>query len=102
MKILKILISVPLNKINFERFDIKIYLNFFDKIQIYYIREGIEFKKDKIFNNKKIEIFKVENYFQLLKLLFINKEKIYLDYTLPGLKSLFLTQKNVLQGCSTE
>ena len=53
MKTLKILISVPLNKRNFERFDIDIYLNFFDKIQIYHIHEGINFKKDKIFNHKK-------------------------------------------------
>ena len=65
MKTLKILISVPLDKRNFERFDIDIYLNFFDKIQIYHIHEGIDFKKDKIFNHRKIEILKVDHYFQL-------------------------------------
>jgi hypothetical protein len=90
MKTLKILISVPLDKRNFERFDIDIYLNFFDKIQIYHIHESIDFKKDKIFNHRKIEILKVDHYFQLFKLLFINKGDIYLDYTLPGLKSYTL------------
>ena len=87
MKTLKILISVPLDKRNFERFDIDIYLNFFDKIQIYHIHEGINFKKDKIFNHKKIEIFKINNYLKLFQLLKIEKGPIYLDYTLPGLKS---------------
>ena len=87
MKTLKILISVPLEKRNFERFDIDIYLNFFDKIQIYHIHEGINFKKDKIFNHKKIEIFKINNYLKLFQLLKIEKGPIYLDYTLPGLKS---------------
>jgi len=87
MKTLKILISVPLDKRNFERFDIDIYLNFFDKIQIYHIHEGINFKKDKIFNHKKIEIFKINNYLKLFQLLKIEKGPVYLDYTLPGLKS---------------
>ncbi len=90
MKILKILISVPLDKRNFERFDIKIYLNFFDRIEIYHIHEGIDFKKDRIFNHKKIKIFNIKNYFQLLSLLSIDKGTIYLDYTLPGLKSYTL------------
>ena len=47
MKTLVILISIPLVKRNFKRFDINIYLNFFDKIQIYHIYEGIDFKKIK-------------------------------------------------------
>tara|TARA_A100001015_G_scaffold62685_1_gene69167 strand:- start:121 stop:1245 length:1125 start_codon:yes stop_codon:yes gene_type:complete len=90
MKTIKILISVPLDKRNFERFDIDIYLNFFDKIEIYHIHEGIDFKKDRIFNNKKIKIFNINNYLQLLGLLLIDKGTIYLDYTLPGLKSYTL------------
>ena len=73
MKTLKILISV-FHKIYFERFDIDIYLNFFDKIQIYHIHEGINFKKDKIFNHRKNEIFKSRSLLiNVLKLLFINK-----------------------------
>ena len=87
MKTLVILISIPLVKRNFKRFDINIYLNFFDKIQIYHIYEGIDFKKDKIFNHKKIKIFKINNYFELFKLLKINEGTIFLDYTLTGLKS---------------
>ena len=90
MKTLKILISIQLDESNFKKFGIDVYLNFFDKIQIYYIHEGINFKKDKIFNHKKIEILKIDNYFQLFKLLSIDKQPIYLDYTLPGLKSYTL------------
>lgn len=87
MKTLKILISLPLDERNFKRFDFDILLNFFDKIQIYHIHEGIDFKKNKIFNHKKIEIFKINNYLKLFQLLKIDKDPIYLDYTLPGLKS---------------
>ncbi len=87
MKTLIILISIPLVKRNFKRFDINIFLNFFDKIKIYYIYEGFKFKKDKIFNHKKIKIFRINNYFELFKILKINEGTIFLDYTSLGFKS---------------
>tara|TARA_B110000967_G_C18655181_1_gene445379 strand:+ start:603 stop:764 length:162 start_codon:yes stop_codon:yes gene_type:complete len=53
MKVLKILMSIPLDKGNFYKLGVKTYLVFFDKIQIFYIDEEYYFKKDKIFIHKK-------------------------------------------------
>ena len=48
MKVLKILMSIPLDKRNFYKLGVKTYLDFFDKIQIFHIDEGYYFEKNKI------------------------------------------------------
>ena len=78
MRVLKILMSIPLDKRNFNKLGIKTYLDFFDKIQIFHIDEGYYFEKNKIFIHKKIEIIKI-NYFYNYISIFIrnNTIKIY-------------------------
>ena len=90
MKVLKILMSIPLDKRNFNKLGVKTYLDFFDKIQIFYIDEGYYFEKNKIFIHKKIEIIKINYFYQLIKFLKIRKGSIYLDCTLPGLKTTII------------
>ena len=43
MKKFYIFTNLELNQRNFERFDIKILLNFFDKIEIFHINRGYNF-----------------------------------------------------------
>jgi len=90
MKVLKILMSIPLDKRNFNKLGVKTYLDFFDKIQIFYIDEGYYFEKNKIFIHKKIEIIKINYFYQLIKFLKIRKGSMYLDCTLPGLKTTII------------
>jgi hypothetical protein len=90
MKVLKILMSIPLDKRNFYKLGVKTYLDFFDKIQIFHIDEGYYFEKNKIFIHKKIEIIKINYFYQLIKFLKIRKGSIYLDCTLPGLKTTII------------
>ena len=67
MRVLKILMSIPLDKRNFNKLGIQTYLDFFDKIQIFYINEGYYLEKNKVFINKKIEIVKINYLYQLIK-----------------------------------
>ena len=90
MKVLTILMSIPLDKRNFYKLGVKTYLDFFDKIQIFHIDEGYYFEKNKIFIHKKIEIIKINHFYQLFKFLKIRKGSIYLDCTLPGLKTTII------------
>ena len=87
MKVLNILISVHLDKRNFHKLGFKTYLKFFDKIKIFFIDEGYSFKKDKLFDHKKIEIIKIDNLYKLSKLLNEKKNLFYLDFTLDGFKT---------------
>ena len=90
MRVLKILMSIPLDKRNFNKLGIQTYLDFFDKIQIFHIDEGYYFEKNKVFINKKIEIVKIHYLYQLIKFFKKSKGSLFLDYTLPGLKTLLV------------
>jgi hypothetical protein len=90
MRVLKILMSIPLDKRNFNKLGIKTYLDFFDKIQIFHIDEGYYFEKNKVFINKKIEIIKIHHLYQLIKFFKKSKGSLFLDYTLPGLKTVIV------------
>jgi hypothetical protein len=87
MKVFYIFTSLSLDKRNYERFDTKILLNFFDKIEIYYVNQGYDFTLDKIYFNEKITIHKVKTIFQITKILKIKNNSIYIDLLLPGLNS---------------
>ena len=87
MKVFYIFTSLSLDKRNYERFDTKILLNFFDKIEIYCVDQGYDFTLDKIFFNKKITIHKVKTIFQITKILKIKNNSIYIDLLIPGLIS---------------
>ena len=87
MKVFYIFTSLSLDKRNYERFDTKILLNFFDKIEIYCVDQGYDFTLDKIFFNKKITIHKVKTIFQITKILKIKNNSIYIDLLIPGLNS---------------
>ena len=90
MKVLTILMSIPLDKRNYYKLGIKTYLKFFDKIQIFYVNEGYYYKNDNIYKHKKIEIIKIDYFYQLIKFFNKNQNSLYLDFTLPGLKSLII------------
>ena len=66
MKTFYIFTSLELSQRNFERLEIKILLNFFDKIEIFYINQGYSFVLDSIFTNKKIRIHKINNFNHLV------------------------------------
>ena len=86
MKVLKILMSIPLDKRNYYKLGVKTYLDFFDKIQIFHIDEGYYFEKNKIFIHKKIEIIKINYFYQLFKFLKIRKVQFILIVHSPVLK----------------
>lgn len=67
MKVFYIFTSLSLDKRNYERFDTKILLNFFDKIEIYCVDQGYDFTLDKIFLIKKLQFIKLKQFFKLRK-----------------------------------
>ena len=79
MKKFYIFTNLELDQRNFERFDIKILLNFFDKIEIFHINRGYNFVLDGIFINEKIKLHRINNIFQTRKLLNVEKNSIYIE-----------------------
>lgn len=88
MKKFYIFTSLELSQRNFERLEIKILLNFFDKIEIFYINQGYSFVLDSIFTNKKIRIHKINNFFQIIKLHKVEKNSTYIDILIPGFNTI--------------
>lgn len=88
MKKFYIFTNLELDQRNFERFDIKILLNFFDKIEIFHINRGYNFVLDGIFINEKIKLHRINNIFQTRKLLNVEKNSIYIDISVPNFKTI--------------
>ena len=88
MKKFYIFTNLELDQRNFERFDIKILLNFFDKIEIFHINRGYNFVLNDIFINKKIKLHRINNIFQTRKLLNVEKNSIYIDISAPNFKTI--------------
>jgi len=99
MKKFYIFTSLELDQRNFERFDIKILLNFFDKIEIFYINRGYSFVLDNIFINKKIKIHKINNIFQIIKLHKVEKNSTYIDILIPGFKTIICKTILYIKKC---
>ncbi len=99
MKKFYIFTSLELDQRNFERFDIKILLNFFDKIEIFYINQDYSFVLDNIFINKKIKIHKINNIFQIIKLHKVKKNSTYIDILIPGFNTIICKTILYIKKC---